>query len=83
MRPGDPFPSVRALSRELKVNPNTAHKAIAQLVQEGLIEVRVGVGTHASEFAASTAAGSSKATLKNLRSKPRSLVWISKTWCKP
>src|ERR1700747_1099809 len=26
MRPGDTFPSVRALSRELKINPNTAHK---------------------------------------------------------
>ena len=26
MRPGDPFPSVRALSKELKINPNTAHK---------------------------------------------------------
>jgi GntR family transcriptional regulator len=45
MRPGDPFPSVRALSKELKINPNTAHKVIGQLLDEGLIEVRVGVGT--------------------------------------
>jgi len=45
MRPGDPFPSVRALSRELKINPNTAHKVIGELLAEGLIEVRVGVGT--------------------------------------
>jgi GntR family transcriptional regulator len=45
MRPGDPFPSVRALSRELKINPNTAHKVISELLDEGLIEVRVGVGT--------------------------------------
>jgi GntR family transcriptional regulator len=44
-RPGDPFPSVRALSRELKINPNTAHKVIGELLAEGLIEVRVGVGT--------------------------------------
>jgi GntR family transcriptional regulator len=45
MRPGDPFPSVRALSKELKINPNTAHKVIGELLDEGLIEVRVGVGT--------------------------------------
>jgi GntR family transcriptional regulator len=32
MRPGDPFPSVRLLSKELKINPNTAHKVIGQLV---------------------------------------------------
>jgi GntR family transcriptional regulator len=45
MRPGDPFPSVRVLSRELRINPNTAHKVIGELLTEGLIEVRVGVGT--------------------------------------
>lgn len=45
IRPGEPFPSVRALSRELKINPNTAHKVIAQLIAERLLEVRVGVGT--------------------------------------
>jgi GntR family transcriptional regulator len=45
MRPGNPFPSVRVLSKELKINPNTAHKVIAELLAEGLLEVRVGVGT--------------------------------------
>jgi GntR family transcriptional regulator len=45
MRPGESFPSVRTLSRELKINPNTAHKVVAQLIAEGLLEVRVGVGT--------------------------------------
>lgn len=45
MRPGDPFPSVRALSRALKINPNTAHKVIATLMAEGLLEVRPGIGT--------------------------------------
>src|ERR1017187_7561114 len=45
MRPGDPFPSVRALSRELKINPNTAHKIVAHLVSEGLLEPRPGIGT--------------------------------------
>ena len=27
------------------MNPNTAHKAVAQLVAEGLLEVRPGIGT--------------------------------------
>ena len=45
MRPGDAFPSVRALSKELKINPNTAHKIIAQLIHEGLLETRPGIGT--------------------------------------
>lgn len=45
MRQGDAFPSVRVLSRELKINPNTAHKVIAQLLSDGLIESRPGVGT--------------------------------------
>ena len=31
LRPGDPFPSVRALSLELKINPNTAHKIVSAL----------------------------------------------------
>ncbi len=54
LRPGDPFPSVRALSKELKINPNTAHKVVGQLVSEGLIEVRPGLGTFVSERATST-----------------------------
>jgi GntR family transcriptional regulator len=45
LRPGDPFPSVRALSKELKINPNTAHKIIAHLINEGLLETRPGIGT--------------------------------------
>jgi GntR family transcriptional regulator len=45
LRPGDPFPSVRTLSRELKINPNTAHKIVAHLVSEGLLETRPGIGT--------------------------------------
>jgi GntR family transcriptional regulator len=45
LRPGDAFPSVRALSRELKINPNTAHKIVAYLVNEGFLESRPGIGT--------------------------------------
>jgi len=45
LRPGDPFPSVRVLSQELRVNPNTAHRVVASLIAEGLLEVRPGIGT--------------------------------------
>lgn len=42
---GSPFPSVRELSQALKINPNTAHKVVAELVRDGLLEVLPGVGT--------------------------------------
>lgn len=50
LRPGDAFPSVRALSKELKINPNTAHKIVAYLVNEGLLETRPGIGTVVAEM---------------------------------
>jgi GntR family transcriptional regulator len=52
LRPGDPFPSVRALSKTLKINPNTAHKVVTQLTAEGLLEVRPGIGTVVAELPA-------------------------------
>ncbi len=45
LRPGDPFPSVRALSAAMKIHANTAQKVVAALTQEGLLEVRPGIGT--------------------------------------
>ncbi len=45
LRPGDPFPSVRELSKALKINPNTAHKVITQLVADGVLQVHLGIGT--------------------------------------
>jgi GntR family transcriptional regulator len=56
LRPGDLFPSVRTLSKELKINPNTAHKVILYLTNEGLLEVKPGIGTVVSELPRSTAA---------------------------
>jgi DNA-binding transcriptional regulator YhcF (GntR family) len=50
IRPGDPFPSVRALSKELKINPNTAHKVVMHLVASGLLETRPGIGTVVTEL---------------------------------
>lgn len=54
LRPGDPFPSVRSLSQELRINPNTAHKVVATLVSEGLLEVRPGIGTIVARAPAAT-----------------------------
>lgn len=50
LRPGEAFPSVRVLSRELKINPNTAHKIVAYLVNEGFLETRPGIGTVVAEL---------------------------------
>jgi GntR family transcriptional regulator len=60
MRPGEPFPSIRSLSKELKINPNTAHKVVAQLIAEGLLEVKVGVGTVVAALRPSTATARSQ-----------------------
>ncbi len=45
LAPGAGFPSVRELSQALKINPNTAHKVVAELVRNGVLEVRPGIGT--------------------------------------
>jgi GntR family transcriptional regulator len=45
MRPGDAFPSVRALSKDLRINPNTAHKAVTELIGAGLLAMHPGIGT--------------------------------------
>jgi GntR family transcriptional regulator len=45
MRPGAKFPSVRILSQELRINPNTAHKVIASLVEQGVLITTPAVGS--------------------------------------
>lgn len=42
---GQDFPSVRALAAELKIDPNTAHKAVQYLIHERWLEMRPGIGT--------------------------------------
>ena len=55
LKPGDEFPSVRVLSRELRINPNTAHKVVATLIGEAMLEVRPGIGTFVAQRSASSA----------------------------
>ncbi len=54
LKPGDRFPSVRVLSQELRINPNTAHKVVAALVNEKLLEVKPGIGTVVADARPST-----------------------------
>jgi GntR family transcriptional regulator len=44
-----PFPSVRRLSQELAINPNTAHKIVASLVGEGVLTMTPAVGSVVAE----------------------------------
>ena len=45
LRPGEAFPSVRALAADLKIHPNTALKVVQHLIQERWLEARPGIGT--------------------------------------
>ena len=49
IRAGAPIPSVRDLSRELRVNPNTVAKAYQRLTDAGVLAVRRGEGTYVAE----------------------------------
>ena len=41
---------MRTLSKDLKINPNTAHKVVTHLVAERLLETRAGIGTVVAEM---------------------------------
>jgi GntR family transcriptional regulator len=45
LQPGDRFPSVRSLSQELRINPNTSQRIVSSLVEQGMLEVQPGIGT--------------------------------------
>lgn len=49
LKPGDAFPSVRALAKDLKIHPNTAHKVIQHLIQERWLVASPGRGTTVAE----------------------------------
>ena len=44
LRPGDSLPGMRALAESMVVNPNTVARVYRELEQEGLLELRHGVG---------------------------------------
>ena len=49
IRSGDRLPTIRALSVELKINPNTIAKAYNELEIRGILKTQVGSGTFISE----------------------------------
>jgi len=52
LKPGQPFPSVRVVSQELRINPNTAHKIVAALVAQGVLITTPAVGSVVADHAA-------------------------------
>ena len=46
LKEGDPLPSVRTVSADYRVNPITVLKAYQELVDEGLVETRRGLGMY-------------------------------------
>lgn len=51
LSPGDALPSVRALAKQLRVNPNTVVRAYRELEFRGLVVTRHGEGTFVAEDA--------------------------------
>ena len=43
------FPSVRELSQAYRLNTNTTHKVVSELVRDGLLRMKPGVGTVVTE----------------------------------
>jgi GntR family transcriptional regulator len=46
LKEGDPLPSVRTVAAEYRINPLTVLKGYQQLVDEGLVEARRGLGMY-------------------------------------
>lgn len=53
LKDGAAFPSVRTLSKELRISPTTVHKAVAQLKSDGWLESLPGVGMRVRSAAGS------------------------------
>lgn len=51
LNPGDQLPSVRKLSEQLVVNPNTVVRAYRELESEGVLVTRQGAGVYVAENA--------------------------------
>lgn len=56
LQPATRLPSVRQLSRELVVNPNTVARAYAELEREGVLNTRQGLGVFVAEPSAELSA---------------------------
>jgi GntR family transcriptional regulator len=64
LRAGSRLPSVRVLSRELVVNPNTVARAYTELEREGVLNTRQGLGVFVAEPQAELSAAARRERLQ-------------------
>lgn len=67
LHPGDQLPSVRSLSGELSINPNTIQKAYGELDTRGIIYSIPGIGCFVAENAVPLLTAFKRQKLENLR----------------
>lgn len=65
--PGDKLPSVRQLSADLGINPNTVQRAYNTLVQMGVVQTAAGKGIFISEDLSGLLDENKKALFENLK----------------
>src|SRR5690242_2235344 len=65
LRPGELVPSVRELSKQLVVNPNTVARAYRDLQAEGLLEPVRGMGLQVAEGAVDRCRAARRETVRN------------------
>lgn len=66
LRPGSRLPSVRVLSRELVVNPNTIARVYSELEREGVLNTRPGLGVFVAEPQADLSAAARRQRLAEI-----------------
>jgi GntR family transcriptional regulator len=66
LRGGDTFPSVRTISQELRINPNTAQKIVSTLIERRLLDSRPGIGTVVADWRPSSTSPARRALLASL-----------------
>ena len=67
-RPGEALPSQRALAAEARVNPNTIQRAFDELVRDGIVESKRGLGVFVVDRTQATPTGSAeREAAKSLR----------------
>ena len=80
LKSGDGLPSVRGLSVELSINPNTIQKSYSELTKKGIAYSVPGKGLYISQDAAEIIGNSERQRLKSLETtiKELKLAGISK-----
>ena len=74
LKPGDKIPSVRNLSIELSVNPNTIQKSIAELDRRGLIFSVPGKGCFVAESAKDALTAVKRGEMTDIKNKIKELL---------